>query len=93
MSSDPVMHARGVRAREIVRLAAEQVKDPSTRYWLLADERGTFEKAARQYLEQTADRAKELRLPNEKVNEEIATMIALSALEAFLKKQRRSARR
>jgi len=87
---DPFVHVRGVRAREIVRLAAEQVQDPSTRYWLLADERGTFEKAATRYLEQVTDRAKELRMSNEKVNEEIAVMIALSAVEAFLKKHRRT---
>ena len=86
---DPVGHTRGVRAREIVRLAAEQVKDPSTRYWLLADERGTFEKAARKYLEETADKARALRMTNEKVNEEIAVMLALSAIEAFLKRARK----
>ncbi len=86
---DPVGHTRGVRAREIVRLAAEQVKDPSTRYWLLADERGTFEKAARKYLEETADKARALGMPNEKVNEEIAVMLALSAVEAFLKRTRK----
>ena len=40
-SPGSLSHVRGVRAREIVRLAAEQVKDPSTRFWLLADERGT----------------------------------------------------
>lgn len=89
---DPVAHVRGVRAREIVRLAAEQVKDPSTRYWLLADDRGTFEKAAKQYLAQTAGRAQELRLSNDNVNGEIATMIALSAVEAFRKRQRASKR-
>ena len=82
-------HVRGVRAREIVRLAAEQVKDPSTRFWLLADERGTFEKAARKYLEETADKARALGMPNEKVNEEIAVMLALSAVEAFLKRARK----
>lgn len=85
---DPVPHARGVRAREIVRLAAEQVNDPSTRYWLLADDRGTFEKAAKKYLDQVANRAQELRMSNDKVNAEVATMIALSAFEAFRKKQR-----
>jgi hypothetical protein len=86
---DPVGHARGVRAREIVRLAAEQIKDPSARYWLLADERGTFEKAARKYLEETADKARTLGMTNEKVNEEIAVMLALSAVEAFLKRTRK----
>lgn len=90
---DPVGHTRGVRAREIIRLAAEQVKDPSTRYWLLADERGTFEKAARKYLEETADKARALGMPNEKVNEEIAVMLALSAVEAFLKRARPKIRR
>jgi hypothetical protein len=82
-------HVRGVRAREIVRLAAKQVKDPSARYWLLADERGTFEKEARKYLEETADKARALGMANEKVNEEIAVMLALSAVEAFLKLSRK----
>lgn len=85
---DPAGHTRGVRAREIVRLAAEQVKDPSTRYWLLADERGTFEKAARKYLEEAADKARSSGMSNAKVNEEIAVMLALSAVEAFLKRAR-----
>lgn len=82
-------HVRGVRAREIVRLAAEQVKDPSTRHWLLADERGTFEKAAQKYLEETADKARALGMSNEKVNAEIAVLLALSAVEAFLKRARK----
>lgn len=82
---DPVGHTRGVRAREIVRLAAEQVKDPSARYWLLADERGTFEKAARKRLEDTADKARALGMSNA----EISVMIALSAVEAFLTRPRK----
>ena len=88
-SPGSLSHVRGVRAREIVRLAAEQVKDPSTRFWLLADERGTFEKAARKYLEETADKARALGMSNDKVNEEIAVMLALSAVEAFLKRARK----
>lgn len=77
------------RSRQIVELAAEQTKDPYARSWLLADERGTFEKAASRYLEQTADKAKELKLSADKVNEEIAIILALSAVEAQLKKKRK----
>ena len=68
------------RVRRIVRLAATHVKDPSTRDWLLADERGTFEKSANEYLDKTAARAAELGMPASAVDDEIATVIGLSAL-------------
>jgi hypothetical protein len=77
------------RSRQIVELAAKQTKDSFARSWLLADERGTFEKAASRYLEQTTDKARELKLSIDKVNEEIATILALSAIEAQLKRKRR----
>lgn len=77
------------RARQIVELAAEQTKDPFARSWLLADERGTFEKAASRYLEETADKAAALKMPADKVNEEIAVILALSVVEAQLKKKRK----
>lgn len=57
----------------------------SARYWLLADERGTFEKAARKRLEDTADKARALGMSNA----EISVMIALSAVEAFLTRPRK----
>ena len=72
------------RARRIVRLAAKQVKNPSTKSWLLADERGTWEKAARDYLEKTADKASSLEMSEDKVDEEIAVVLGLQALQASL---------
>ena len=72
------------RAREIVRLAADQVKNPSTKSWFLADERGTWEKSAREYLEKTADRARDLGMSEDQVNEEIANHLGYLALTAAL---------
>lgn len=72
------------RARRIVRLAAKQVKNPSTKSRLLADERGTWEKAARDYLEKTADKARSLGMSEDKVDEEIAVVLGLQALQASL---------
>jgi hypothetical protein len=81
------------RARRIVRLAAKQVNNPSTKSWLLADERGTWERTALDYLVKTADKARELGLSDERVDEEIAYKLGLSALQASLehvkKKQKR----
>lgn len=77
------------RARQIVELAAQQTKDPFARSWLLADERGSFSKLAARYLEQTAGKAEELKMSADKVNEEIAIILALSAVEAQLKKKRK----
>ena len=72
------------RARKIVRMAADQVKNPSTKSWLLADERGTWEKAALDYLQKTADKARELGMSEKKVDEEIAIVLGLQALQASL---------
>lgn len=77
----------------IVRLAAGHVKNRSTRSWLLADERGTFEKLAREYLDKTAAKAAELGLSEEKVDDEIAAMIGLNALTAQLEHQKKKKRR
>lgn len=77
------------RARRIVRLAADQVKNPSTKSWLLADERGTWEKAARDYLEKTADKARSLGMSEDKVDEEIAVVLGFQALQASLEHARK----
>ena len=82
------------RARKIVRLAATHVKDPYTRDWLLADERGTFEKMANEYLDRTAARAEELGMPATAVDDEIATVIGFNALTANLEQlKKRSGKR
>ena len=81
------------RARRIVRLAATHVKDPSTRAWLLADERGTFEKDANAYLDKTFARAAELGMSDSAVDDEIASVLGLSALTAQLEHQKKRRRR
>lgn len=81
------------RARKIVRLAATRVKDPSTHAWLLADERGTFEKLANEYLDKTAHKAAELGMPAEEVDDEIATVIGLNALTAQLEHRKKKGRK
>jgi hypothetical protein len=69
------------------------VKDPSTRAWLLADERGTFEKLANDHLDSTAAHAAELGMPASAVDDEIATVIGLNALTAQLEHQKKRRRR
>lgn len=81
------------RARKIVRLAAAQVKNPSTKSWLLADERGTWEKAANDYLTKTADKARELGMSEDQVNEEIAVILGYQALQAALEHAKKPRRR
>ncbi len=80
------------RARKIVRLAASRVKDSSTRDWLLADERGTWEKRAQEYLDKTAAKAVELGMSAARVDDEIATVLSLSALTVQLEHRKKRAR-
>jgi len=72
------------RVREIIRLAAKQVKNPSTKAWFLADERGTWEKTVGDYLSNTADKARELGMSTAQVNQEIADRICYLALAAAI---------
>jgi hypothetical protein len=81
------------RARRIVRLAAKQVKNPSTKSWLLADERGTWERNALDYLAKTADKARELGLSDERVDEEIAYKLGYLALQASLENAKKKQKR
>jgi len=81
------------RARKIVRLASTYVKNPSTKSWLLADERGTFEKEAKEYLVKTAARAAELGMSEEQVDEEIANRLGYLALTAMLENQQKKKRK
>ena len=72
------------RPRKIVRLAADQVKNPSTKAWFLADEKGFWEKQARDLLEKSADKARSLGLSEDQVNEETANYLGYLALTAAL---------
>jgi hypothetical protein len=74
------------RPRQIVELAASRVKNPSTKSWLRNDERGTWENTAKRYLERVPEilAAKNLQMTDEQIDDEIATMLSVSALEATL---------
>jgi hypothetical protein len=63
--------------------------------WLFLDERGTFERNARWYWEETAAKRAELGMTNPDAVVEIADRIALLALTAFLRtcQARRKARK
>lgn len=74
------------RPRQIVRLAASQVKNPSTKHWLHDDDKGTWENMARRYLDGVPEilKAKGLQLTDEQIDDEIAHYLILAALEATL---------
>lgn len=74
------------RPRTIVKLAASRVRNPSTKSWLKNDEEGTWEKTAERYLERVPAllEAKKLKLTDDQINDEVATMLTVSALEASL---------
>lgn len=73
------------RAREIVKAAAASVSTPIAKDWLVKDERGSWERFASDYLEKTRANAEALGMTANQVDNEIATMIALHAVEAVLR--------
>ena len=74
------------RPRQIVNLAASRVKNPSTKSWLKEDAEGTWERAAAKYLEGAPAiiEAKHLEMTDEMIDDEIASILTISALEATL---------
>ena len=74
------------RPRRIVKLAASQVKNPSTKHWLRDDDKGTWENMAKRYLDGVPEilKAKGLQLTDEQIDDEIAHYLILAALEATL---------
>lgn len=72
------------RARTIVKLAAKLAHNREVKHWLQNDERGVHEAAARNYLERTKNRAREMNLPESEVNMQIALVLALDAMIAIL---------
>lgn len=74
------------RPRRIVRLAASRVKASQAKSWLKNDEEGTWESQAKRYLEQVPAlmAKKNLNLTEEQVDDEIASALQISALEAVL---------
>lgn len=70
-----------IRARRIVRRAAKL--SPSARSWLLADERGTWERMALEYLEKAAANPIAATMTEDAIDGEIASVLVLLALEAL----------
>lgn len=70
------------RARRIVVLASKEKTSASK--WLFLDEFGTWEKLALELLEKSRERAVELKLTEDEVNEQIATKLTVLALEAMI---------
>lgn len=78
------------RERRIVELAAKKVsRGIMAKEWLRRDERGTWEKSAGKLLEESAAKAKELGLTEKQVDDEIAVVLAATALKVQLKYQQR----
>ena len=78
------------RARRIVKLAADQDPDSAAYEWLLRDELNTWNKHAIKLLEETAPKAAALGLTETMVDQEIATMLRLLAVEAMLRQARKA---
>jgi hypothetical protein len=74
------------RPRQIVRIAASQVKNPSTKSWLRNDAKGTWENMVKRYLDGVPEiiEKKGLHLSDAQIDEEIAHYLIMAALEATL---------
>jgi hypothetical protein len=72
------------RARTIVKLAAARTETPFLQSWLEQDSTGCWETDALALLYESADKAIELKLTEEQVNEEIAAVLVLRGLKALL---------
>jgi len=70
------------RARSILGLAAKETSIKMVKSWLTQDEKGTWEKMVLDLLDRVEDKAKKLNLSDRDVNDQIATMVALRALDS-----------
>jgi hypothetical protein len=77
------------KARELVKRAAAQVKDVQAKDWLEKDERGTWEQLAARYLKRADEIRTEKGWTEEEMDEAVASNLALAALEARLRDERR----
>lgn len=80
--------------RECVRKASEDAQDPFTKSWLFMDERGTWEREAKRLLEVFQQRQEDpltrrTAATPERVLNEVAGMLRLSALTARLNDARK----
>lgn len=73
------------RPRDAVKLAITKTRLKSVRRWLLSDERGVFEKDARVLWEIASTHKDFPAMPMQAIVDQIATMLALRAIEALAK--------
>lgn len=79
------------RVRGIIKIAAHGA--PSAKNWLLRDEFGTWEKTVREYLDRAAEHPRVAELTAEEIDAEVASVVALLALEALLRDAQKSVAR
>lgn len=72
------------RARTIVKLAAARTETPFLQSWLEQDSTGCWEHDAAELLISSADKAAELKLTEDQVDNEIAAVLVLRGLKALL---------
>lgn len=71
------------RERAILKLATKHTTSKAVRAWLLWDENGFWENGVRAYIERAARERPEL--SEQEVNEGIAGIVALEAMEATIR--------
>ena len=74
------------RVRRIVQLASERAENVHNQEWFRRDEKGFWERRAAELLDQSAGRAKDLKLSESQVDEQCAVFLNLLACEALIKK-------
>lgn len=74
------------RARKVVRMAAKHVETLMVKDWLDTDYRGEWEARAHELLSRVADKAAQLGMGEEQVDNELVIYLAHLACEAALRK-------
>jgi len=77
------------RARRIVKLASERSESSEARHLLFHDSRGFWEKQALDLLDKSRDKAAELGMSEEQVDDEIALFLQVLVLEGLLRQEGR----
>lgn len=75
------------RARAIVVAASQHASAGTPRQWLRLDERGTWEALAGELLEKTEEEAERKGATPEQVDESIALLLAIRAMDAVIAQQ------